>query len=48
MHQGLATKSDFVTFNTSVTAFETDMKEVKSDIVALKGYMESLKAQIFS
>ena len=53
MHQGLATKSDFVEFkgdfatlNTSVSAFETDMKDVKSDIVLLKADVVTLKADV--
>ena len=46
MHQGLATKSDIVTLNTSVTALETGMKEVKSDILGLKVDMESVKADL--
>ncbi|MCY3752407.1 MAG: hypothetical protein OXG54_13540 [Gammaproteobacteria bacterium] len=50
MHQGLATKSDFVALNADVVSLKadvatlkSDMKGVNSDIVSLKGDMLVLK-----
>ena len=50
MHQGLATKSDFIALKADVAmvkadvvTLKSDMKEVNSDIVSLKGDMLVLK-----
>ena len=48
MHQGLATKSDFVALNADVVTLKTDVVTLKTDVATLKSDMKGVYSDIVS